>query len=261
MEKNLKQIYELMFQKLKEISVDHGFEDVLVGRRKGFEEKKKDGDDWLFESLSYCVFVSGFGADTVETKWDAIRTAFDGFSIKRVASYGEEDADRIMQTDGIIRNERKIRAVIKNAKEMERLQQKYGGFAAYIESFNNQEELLNDMIERFCFMGPKTARDYLRDIGFNFIKPDVVVTRIMHRLGLISSAKDDENTVNDVLLVAKEISTQTNEPLGIVDAVFWFYGARDRREVKKVICGNVPLCQECPVNFCCDYYQKQRLEN
>jgi DNA-3-methyladenine glycosylase I len=62
------------------------------------------------------VFLVGLSWLTVLRRRDAMRDAFAGFEVDVVAAYDEADVSRLMANDRMIRNERKIRAVIGNAR-------------------------------------------------------------------------------------------------------------------------------------------------
>lgn len=70
----------------------------------------------LFELVALEVFVGGLSWLTVLRQRDAMRDAFGGFEVDVVAAYDEADLSRLMADSRIIRNERKIRAVIANAR-------------------------------------------------------------------------------------------------------------------------------------------------
>lgn len=74
------------------------------------------GDDALFERLSLEAFQSGLSWSTILHKRPAFREAFAGFAIARVAEFGEDDVQRLMADAGIVRNRRKIDAVVHNAR-------------------------------------------------------------------------------------------------------------------------------------------------
>ena len=57
------------------------------------------------------------------------------FSPKLVSQYTDEDVFRIMNTEGMIRSERKIRAVISNARHFIEIQEEHGSFSNFIWNF------------------------------------------------------------------------------------------------------------------------------
>nr|WP_250027951.1 DNA-3-methyladenine glycosylase I [Actinoplanes maris] len=74
------------------------------------------GDDRLFERMTLEAFQSGLAWITILRKRPAFRAAFAGFSIDKVAAFGESDATRLMTDTGIVRNRMKIDAALHNAR-------------------------------------------------------------------------------------------------------------------------------------------------
>ncbi len=70
----------------------------------------------LFELIALEVFVVGLWWLTVLRRRTAFREAFAGFDVDAVAAFDEADVARLMADPLIIRNQRKIRAVIANAR-------------------------------------------------------------------------------------------------------------------------------------------------
>lgn len=92
-------------------------------------------DDKQFEFLSMEVMQCGLSWMTVLRKREIMRKAFDAFSPKLVSQYTDEDVVRIMNTEGMIRSERKIRAVINNAKHFIEIQDEHGSFSNFLWSY------------------------------------------------------------------------------------------------------------------------------
>ena len=90
-------------------------------------------DDRQFEFLSLEVMQCGLSWMTVLRKREVMRKAFDAFSPKLVSQYTDEDVFRIMNTEGMIRSERKIRAVISNARHFIEIQEEHGSFSNFIK--------------------------------------------------------------------------------------------------------------------------------
>ena len=74
------------------------------------------GDDALFERLCLEAFQSGLSWLTILRKRPAFRSAFDGFAIEKVSSFGDSDVERLMGDASIVRNRAKITAAIENAR-------------------------------------------------------------------------------------------------------------------------------------------------
>lgn len=257
----MKEIFDLIYKKLTELSIGNGFfEWINEARTINFKEIKKEGDNSLFEILVKTIFVGGFRSNIVDEKWPNIKRVFDDFDVNKIANYSEQKINQTINNPNIIKNVRKIRATVSNAKKVIKIQKKHGSFANYIESFENPLLLADDLTEKFDFLGRETVWDFLKSIGFEAIKPDIHVRRILFRLGLISSWESGSKTTKEVFEVARKISEQTGERLGVIDSVIWFYGADRPKEIKKPICGLNPLCNECPLTKYCKYYQN-RMKN
>lgn len=117
--------------------------------------------------MTKTVFNAGLNWALVEKKWPNFRRSFTGFSPAKVARFSEKNVKALLNYEGIVRNERKIRATIHNAGQFLKLQKEYGSFPAYLESFGKDEERLQtDLQERFHHIGPSTARTFLWTVGY-----------------------------------------------------------------------------------------------
>ncbi|MFA9277120.1 MAG: DNA-3-methyladenine glycosylase I, partial [Rhodoluna sp.] len=74
------------------------------------------GDQKLFEKLSLEAFQAGLSWITILKRRPGFRDAFSNFDISTVAGYSDDDVERLMQDERIIRNRAKIVATIENAK-------------------------------------------------------------------------------------------------------------------------------------------------
>jgi len=249
----LKKVYSLMLDKLRELALGENLDNLIQGRRR--RNYKNQGDDYFFGHLVSVIFASGFNSSILEKKWNATVKAFSNFDIDKVTNYSEEDIQRVIQDKKIIKNERKIKACVKNAKEMQGIIKDFGSFQKYIESFDDLKNLEKDLIKRFSFLGPATVYDFMKEIGFDFIKPDVHVRRIFYRLGLIEIDKDIPEIREKIQEIGKAIAGAVHEKLSVVDAIFWLYGSGNTKYVEKAICKRKPLCKECPLTELCHYFK------
>ena len=114
--------------------------------------------------MSRGVFEPGLNWSVVDAKWPGITEAFEGFDPFRVAAYTPEDVERLMLDPHVIRNRRKIDAVIHNAGEMLSLEGAAGGFKSYLRSKGSYEELANDLKSRFHFLGDSGVYHFLYSV-------------------------------------------------------------------------------------------------
>lgn len=92
-------------------------------------------DSIIFEFLVLESFQAGLSWYTILSKRENFRKAFDQFDYHKIAFYGEEKVEELMQNPGIIRNRRKILAAINNAQKLMEVQNEFGSFSNYIWGF------------------------------------------------------------------------------------------------------------------------------
>ncbi len=124
-------------------------------------------DRQLFERQCLEIFQAGLSWLIVLKKRAGLNAAFDGFSIARVAAYGDADRARLVADPRIIRNRRKIAAVIDNARRLQEMRRDHGSFAAWIEAHHPRPraEWVRLFRSQFAFMGPEVVGEFLQSIG------------------------------------------------------------------------------------------------
>ena len=99
-------------------------------------------DQKQFEFLCMEVMQCGLSWLTVLRKREHLRSAFDHFDPHKVALYTDEDVKLIMRRENVIRSERKIRAIIKNAHAFLLIQKEFGSFSSYLWKFTNYKTII-----------------------------------------------------------------------------------------------------------------------
>ena len=89
-------------------------------------------DAALFELLILECFQAGLSWECILNKREAFRRAFDGFDLERVCAYDEKKVESLMGDSGIVRNRRKIQAVVGNARVFRDIQREHGSFDTYL---------------------------------------------------------------------------------------------------------------------------------
>ena len=139
-----------------------------------------------FEFLMLEVMQCGLSWQLMLKKRAVFRQCFDGFDFVKIARYTAKDMHRILNTPGMIRSERKIKAVIQNAKAFLNVRQEFGSFSAFLWQFTNGKTVLynghargnvpaaNGLSVRisqelkkrgFTFLGPVTVYSHLQACG------------------------------------------------------------------------------------------------
>ena len=119
-------------------------------------------------SMARAVFVSGINWKVIDAKWDGIREAFDDFDPLKVAGYTPADIDRLMGDTRVIRNRKKIEAIVRNTGELINVDREFGGVDKYLASFDDNDLLIKDLHKRFAFLGESVAHFFLFGVNFNY---------------------------------------------------------------------------------------------
>ena len=89
-------------------------------------------DRVMFEYLMMEAMQCGLSWSLMIKKREIFRACFDQFDYDLIAAYTEQDIQRIMNTEGMIRSRRKIEAVISNARCFQAIRQEYGSFSDWL---------------------------------------------------------------------------------------------------------------------------------
>ena len=116
-------------------------------------------DQKQFEFLMMEVMQCGLNWNMMIQKREIFRQCFDNFDFDKVAGYGEEDIERILNTEGMIRSRRKAEAVIHNARCFQKIRDEFGSFSDYIWGFTEGKTYLYTGHQR----GEMPARNGLSD--------------------------------------------------------------------------------------------------
>jgi 3-methyladenine DNA glycosylase Tag len=119
-------------------------------------------------SMARAVFVSGISWKVIDAKWEGIRAAFDEFDPQTVAGYTPADVDRLMDDTRVIRNRKKLQAIVDNTGELIVVDREFGGVDNYLESFDDNDALIKDLHKRFAFLGESVAHFFLFGVHFNY---------------------------------------------------------------------------------------------
>ena len=122
-------------------------------------------DGEYFEILCLCFIQAGLNWASIRKHWPKYREGFLGF---RVAELARARADELLARPGVIRNARKVEAVVHNAREFEAIARQHGSFAAYLDTLKTmpEAERVRALGRRFKQVGPESADYFLHAVGF-----------------------------------------------------------------------------------------------
>lgn len=95
-----------------------------------------------FEYISLEVMQCGLNWNMMLQKREIFRKCFAGFDYVQIAEFTEQDVERILNEEGMIRSRRKIEAIIGNAKAYLKIIGEFGSFDKYIWAFSGNESLV-----------------------------------------------------------------------------------------------------------------------
>ena len=121
-------------------------------------------NDYL-EVMVKVVFQSGMSWKVVENKMPGIREAFLDFDVVKVADFDERDIEALTQDTRVIRNQRKLNAIVGNARKMLDLEKEHGSFQNYLRSHGDFDAILTAMRSDFKYLGPMGVFYFLHVVG------------------------------------------------------------------------------------------------
>lgn len=142
----------------------------------------------LWEKLILDGFQAGLSWITILKKREAFRQAFEGFEPEIIASWGDEDVQRLLENPGIVRHRGKIQGAIKSAQAYVRIHQREG-FANFIWKFQDGKVVTNQR-RSLAEVPAQTAvseqmSKALKSEGFTFCGPTIVYA-FMQATGLVN---------------------------------------------------------------------------
>jgi DNA-3-methyladenine glycosylase I len=146
-------------------------------------------DQRLFGFMVLEAMQAGLNWRIVLQKRQNIARALDGFDLRKVASYGDHDLERLLATEGIIRNRQKLAATIANAQAVLGIQGAFGSLDAYLWQFVDGRPLINAWREdtQLPATSPEAVSmsNGLKGRGFRFVGP-TICHAFMQATGLVN---------------------------------------------------------------------------
>ena len=151
----------------------------------------KYNDRELFELLVLEAFQAGLAWITVLKKRDAFRIAFDNFEVDKVANYGDDKVEELLQNEKIIRSRSKIEAAISNAKVFIKIQDEFGSFSNFIWGFTEGKVIKNcsEKIPVSTHLSDMVSKD-LKKRGMKYVGT-VIVYSYLQAIGVVNDHDKD----------------------------------------------------------------------
>ena len=115
--------------------------------------------------MARVMFQTGISWRVVEAKWPGIQEAFHGFDPSRTARLKTKDIDKLMGDTRVIRNRRKLDAIVGNAQRMLELDKEHGSFKKYLDSLGDFDSTKKELHKQFAYMGDSGTWFFLWTVG------------------------------------------------------------------------------------------------
>ena len=143
-------------------------------------------DEKLYEMFLLETFQAGLSWITILKKREFFREAFDGFDVKKIAAYGTEKVEELMQNPQIIRTRGKITAAVQNAAIFMDIQKEYGSFSGYLWGFTDGKIIINqaDTIPVKTELSDRISKD-LKKRGMRYVG-SVTIYSYLQAVGVVN---------------------------------------------------------------------------
>ena len=151
-------------------------------------------DRSLFEFLILEGAQAGLSWITILRKREHYRGAFDNFDAARIARYGKDKIESLLQNTGIVRNRLKVEAAVNNAQKFLDVQAEFGSFDGFIWRFVDGKPKQNRWRSHAEIPASTPESDALsRELklrGFKFVGPTICYAH-MQATGMVNDHTTD----------------------------------------------------------------------
>ncbi len=143
----------------------------------------------LFEKLCLDGQQAGLSWLTILRKQSGYRQRFEDFQPERLAAWGEPEIEAALLDPGIVRNRRKVEAIVGNARALLAMEDNGEDFSAFLWSFVNGAPIINEF--RTVQAIPDETDESramsraLRQRGFRFVGPTICYA-FMQAVGMVN---------------------------------------------------------------------------
>jgi DNA-3-methyladenine glycosylase I len=127
--------------------------------------EKPKSDQEYFEILCLCILQAGLNWGTIRRNWRKHKNGFHNFNITKLA---KAQTKGLVKNPNVIKNNRKLDAIIYNAKEFQKIKKEHGSFGNFMKSLKlmKEKEVFKLFTKRFKHVGSYTVEYYLHSVGY-----------------------------------------------------------------------------------------------
>ncbi|XOZ32598.1 DNA-3-methyladenine glycosylase I [Halomonadaceae bacterium KBTZ08] len=145
--------------------------------------------DELFEKLCLDGQQAGLSWLTILRKQSGYRQRFEGFNPQRLSTWDEEAIEAALRDPGIVRNRRKVEAIVGNARALLAMEEAGEDFSDVLWSFVNHQTIINEF-QDVRDIPDETAESRamsraLKKRGFRFVGPTICYA-FMQAVGMVN---------------------------------------------------------------------------
>lgn len=154
------------------------YSDILIKYHDKVWGRPQHDDKQLFKMLILEGLQAGLSWEIVLKKEDSYSKAIDDFDYYKIAKYDNYKIEELLSNKELIRNKRKMDALVKNAVAFIDVQKQYGSFDAYIWSYVDYKQIKHSYryeedIPAYDDLSMKISKD-LKKKGFTFVGPTII---------------------------------------------------------------------------------------
>jgi len=146
-------------------------------------------DRHLFEMLTLEGAQAGLSWATILRKRESYRRAFADFDATKVARFGAQKVERLLQDPGIVRNRAKVESAVANARGVLTVREELGSLDSHLWSFVGGETIRNRWTSLEEIPGETAeSRAMSKDLKkreFRFVGPTICYA-LMQAAGLVN---------------------------------------------------------------------------
>ena len=138
-------------------------------------------DDRLFSDMTRRIFRAGLKHSLVDSKWPAFEAVFFGFEPHKVSLLSDEQIEKMMQNEALIRHLGKLKAARINALMVSEISEQKGGFGRFLAEWPVTDivALWSLLKKEGSQLGGNSGAYFLRMVGKDtFMLTDDVVTAL-----------------------------------------------------------------------------------
>ncbi|MDR1776280.1 MAG: DNA-3-methyladenine glycosylase I [Desulfovibrio sp.] len=165
-----------------------GFEPAIRYHDEEWGVPRHD-DAGQFEFLVLESAQAGLSWNTILKKREGYRRCFAGFDAEQVARFTERDVERLLKDAAIVRNRKKIKSAIGNARVFLDIAAKHGSFSRWLWDFVDGRPVRNAWrnmreVPASTRLSDTVARE-MKKLGFTFMG-SVIVYAHMQATGMVN---------------------------------------------------------------------------